>query len=98
MILPTDSAERKTYPLYRGLLQYFPRALCAVAHHSYVNNEKHNPGEELHWDRPKSADHPDSLLRHMIDGDSVAVAWRAMAKLELELELEARETLNGESH
>ena len=91
--LPTNSAERKTYPLYRGLFKYFPRALCAVAHHSYMGNEKHNPGEDLHWSREKSSDQPDCLLRHVIEGDWVAVAWRALAQLELALETE----LGGEA-
>ncbi len=86
LALPRGSAERKTYPLYSGLFQYFPRALCAVAHHSYVNNEKHNPGEPLHWTREKSADHTDCILRHVLEGDCVATAWRALAQLEIELE------------
>jgi len=85
-ILPTDSAERKTYPLYMGLFKYFPRALAAIAHHSFIGNEKHNPGEELHWAREKSMDQEDCLLRHVLEGDWTAVAWRALAKLELELE------------
>ena len=84
--LPTDSNERKTYPMYSGLLRYFPRALAAVAHHSFVNNEKHNPGEPLHWSRDKSSDHADCIPRHMIEGEWVAVAWRALAKLEIVLE------------
>jgi hypothetical protein len=84
--LPTDSAARKTYPLYRGLFQYFPRALAAVAHHSYIGNDKHNPGEPLHWARGKSNDQADCLLRHVMEDDWVAVAWRALAKLELVLE------------
>ena len=84
--LPGDSAERKTYPLYRGLFRYFPRALAAVAHHSYVNNEKHNPGGPIHWNRATSTDQEDALLRHVLEGEWVAVAWRALAKLEKELE------------
>jgi len=84
--LPKDSAERKTYPLYRGLFLYFPRALAAVAHHSYVGNEKHNPGEPVHWDRSKSTDEVDALLRHIIDDEWVSVTWRALAKLEKVLE------------
>jgi len=84
--LPQDSAERKAYPLYRGLFLYFPRALAAVAHHSCVSNEKHNPGEPVHWDRAKSTDEEDALLRHVLEGEWVAVAWRALAKLEKELE------------
>ncbi len=84
--LPEDSAERKTYPLYRGLFRYFPRALAAVARHSYVNNEKHNPGEPMHWAREKSADHADCLLRHALEGEWLPAAWRALAQLELALE------------
>lgn len=87
--LPTDSEERKTYPLYRGLFRYFPRALAAIAHHSHENNEKHNPGEPLHWAREKSRDHEDALLRHVMDGDWHGAAWRALAKLELVLEGDA---------
>ncbi len=92
LMLPTDSAERKTYPLYRGLFKYFPRALAAIAHHSWANNEKHNPGEPVHWSREKSSDHEDCLLRHVLEEDWEAVAWRALAKLELELEAKATNT------
>ena len=92
--LPRGSAERKSYPLHRGLFCYFPKALAAVAHHSWENNEKHNPGEPLHWAREKSKDHADCILRHIIDAAEAddptkawtAVAWRALARLELLLE------------
>jgi hypothetical protein len=30
-------------------LDYFPDALAAVAQISYQGNQKHNPGEPLHW-------------------------------------------------
>ena len=86
MTLPTDSKERKTYPIYTGFFDYFPDAIAAVAHHSYINNEKHNPGERLHWNRDKSKDETDALLRHVMEEDWVAVAWRAMAKLQKECE------------
>lgn len=92
--------ERKEIPLYRGLVKYFPDALEAVAHTSFVGNEQHHPGSELHWDKPKSADHPDALLRHMadhasgteLDDDGIPhlykVAWRALAWLQTEIESE----------
>lgn len=95
MTLPTDAKERKKYPLWSGLFKYFPDALAAVAHLSYVGNEQHNPGQPLHWAREKSADHQDTLLRHLLesgtlDSDgvphSVKVAWRALAIAQLELE------------
>lgn len=92
--LPTDSATRKKVPLCTGLLDYFPLALIAVAELSYQGNQKHNPGEPLHWARDKSADHADCLLRHLVDRGkmdgqsrhSTEVAWRALAILQLELE------------
>lgn len=84
--LPEDSDERKTYPVYSGFVKYFPKAMCMVAHHSWKGNEKHNPGTELHWDRSKSGDELDALNRHMIEGEWEALAWRAMANLEKQIE------------
>lgn len=87
-LFPEDSAERKTYPVYSGLLAYFPSALAAVARHSYVGNEKHNPGQPLHHDRAKSGDEADALLRHLMEGDYVGMAWRALALLQKRMEAE----------
>jgi hypothetical protein len=93
--LETDSDKRKAIPLASGCLDYFPDALAAVAELSHVGNEKHNPGEPLHWARGKSTDEADCLLRHFVergtvdtDGirHSVKVAWRALALLQKELE------------
>lgn len=69
--LPADSAERKEYPLFRGLLRYFPAALAGVARHSKLGNDKHNPGEEMHHARGKSGDHADCIMRHMVDLDGL---------------------------
>lgn len=67
MTLPTDSEARKGYPMYSGLLQYFPAALAGVASHSKKGNDKHNPGEPLHHARGKSMDHEDCIVRHLTD-------------------------------
>ncbi len=67
LTLPTDSAERKNYPLLRGCLRYFPAALAGVAIISKLGNIKHNPGEELHHARGKSTDHGDCIVRHLMD-------------------------------
>lgn len=67
MTLPTNSADRKDYPLFRGVLKYFPAALAGVAKISKTGNDKHNPGQELHHDRNKSIDHGDCIMRHLID-------------------------------
>ncbi len=85
-VLPTDSAARKRVPLYRGLFLYFPHALAAVAEHSAKGNEQHHPGTPLHWDRAKSTDEEDALLRHVLEGDWTAAAWRALAKLQKHIE------------
>jgi hypothetical protein len=85
-LFPDDSAERKEYPVYSGLLQYFPAALAAVAHHSFKGNEKHNPGQPLHHDRAKSGDEADALVRHLMEGDYVGMAWRALSLLQKHLE------------
>ena len=75
--LPIDSNERKEYPLFRGVLRYFPAALAGVARISKLGNDKHNPGEELHHDRRKSIDHADCILRHLTDvADLLALAER----------------------
>ena len=92
--------NRKKVPLYTGLVKYFPDALIAVAELSYVANEQHNPGEPVHWDRDKSKDHEDCLMRHLfekgtmdVDGirHSAKVAWRALAILQCEIENENQE-------
>lgn len=87
-MLPTDPAARKRIPLYSGVLQYFPAALIRVAQRSRAGNDQHNPSEPLHWARGKSSDHLDCLLRHLVEGDLVAVAWRALAALQLQCEAE----------
>jgi hypothetical protein len=94
--LPSDSKVRKTLPIATGVLDYFPAALAEVAKLSQIGNDKHNPGQPLHWSRGKSSDHADCIVRHLIDrgtidqdsrlSHTVAVAWRALALLQEELE------------
>ena len=84
----TTPEERKATPIYSGCLAYFPRALGAVARLSYVGNQQHHPDKPLHWDKSKSTDELDALIRHLLEGEWDAVAWRALANLERELEKE----------
>jgi hypothetical protein len=65
--MSTDSATRKLMPIATGCLSYFPDALLLVSWISRVGNEKHNPGEPLHWDKSKSQDEKDAEVRHMLD-------------------------------
>lgn len=94
--LPTDAKARKQLPIATGVLDYFPKALAAIAEVSRIGNDQHNPGQPLHWDKTKSTDHADCLIRHMlergtIDKDgarhSAKAAWRALALCEMEIEL-----------
>lgn len=103
-VMGADSATRKRYPLTTGLLDYFPDACLATAEVSYVGNMKHNPGEAMHHSRGKSNDHADCIGRHLVERGgfdvvvlggvkyrirhSAALAWRAMALLQEELEAE----------
>jgi hypothetical protein len=97
-----EKINRKDYPVYSGVLSYFPDALLEVARVSKVGNDQHNKGEPLHWAKEKSIDEPDALVRHLIDhakGDIYdkdgirhlsKVAWRALAFLQRELEHEKK--------
>lgn len=91
------AAERKKYPLYSGLVRYFPDALLEVAHCSWQGNQQHHPDKPLHWDKNKSTDEPDALMRHLVDAGtrdtdgvrhSAKVAWRALAMLQREIDEE----------
>jgi hypothetical protein len=97
MTLPTNSKERKNVPVASGCLDYFPDAIAAVATVSRIGNEQHNPGQPLHWDRSKSTDHDDALMRHFLERGTLdsdgqlhraKVAWRALAALQEEIESE----------
>ena len=96
------SDQRKQYPVTTGFMDYFPDAMVEAARVSFLGNEKHNPGEPLHWSRGKSNDHADCIARHLmqrggfdtivVNGKpekvrhSAALFWRAGALLQQELE------------
>ena len=96
--MTNEHARRKGIPVYSGFVRYFPDAILAVAELSRIGNDQHNPGTPLRWDRSKSGDELDALMRHVLDdarGESVdsdgvlhktKVAWRAMADLQKALE------------
>lgn len=104
MSLPTDSKARKGIPVVTGVLDYFPDAIAYVAMISKAGNDKHNPGEPLHWSRGKSNDHADCIGRHLIERGTMdpddglrhtgKLAWRALALLQVELEAVAADATN----
>jgi hypothetical protein len=110
MTLPTDAKARKNVPLARGCLDYFPDALAAIAELSRIANEKHNPGQPMHWSREKSNDHADCAARHFlergkwdtVDGQPVRhtteATWRLLAILQLEIEEERAKAFREPVH
>ena len=95
--IPTEASLRKGIPIYRGVLKYFPDALCAVAECSAAGNAQHHNSKPLHWDKSKSSDEGDALVRHLLEAGTVdtdgirhsaKVAWRALALLQRELDAE----------
>lgn len=90
-----DEAEkRKMTPMYSGCLAYFPDALAEVSQNSMVGHYQHNnPNDPMYWDRSKSSDELDAIIRHLADHSKdpydadgrlhlSKVAWRALAMLQ----------------
>ena len=93
----SKAKERKDTPVYSVLIKYFPDAIKEIARASKIGNDQHLPGQPLHWDRTKSSDNEDALVRHLIDhgvnpmdDDGILhltkVAWRALASLQVYLD------------
>lgn len=95
--LPNKATQRKATPVFSGVLAYFPDALKEVSKCSLAGQKQHNQGDKLYWDKDKSTDNADALVRHLIDhsvnpidDDGVLhlskVAWRALAVLQIYLD------------
>lgn len=102
-MIPKEADKRKSLPVATGVIDYFPDALVAIAEVSRRGNDQHNPGKPLHWDRTKSQDESDALMRHFIERGSLdsdglrhtaKVAWRALALLQKEIENERASNAN----
>lgn len=92
--------NRKDFPVFNGLLKYFPDACLYVSHVSKVANDQHNPGEPMHWAKDKSIGTGDELVRHLMDKEVFdtdglrhrgKVAWRSLELLQREIEGERDE-------
>lgn len=103
-LLPTDYQERKNLPIGTGVIDYFPDALAEVSRVSKVGNDQHNPNEPLHWDRSKSTDEDNPIIRHYIqryekdtDGTyhAAKMAWRALAFLQKLIEADKAKEANA---
>ena len=95
--IETTPSQRKGMPVFSGVLTYFPDALKEVAKCSLAGQKQHNQGDKLYWDKNKSFDNEDALVRHLIDHSKnpvdddgilhlAKVAWRALASLQIYLE------------
>jgi len=91
-VLPTNDEERKKIRL-SAIFTLFPKACVALAQHIKAGADKWCGGQ-LRWDRTKSPEELESLLRHVFEQvqnptcieTAKAIAWRAMANLEKVIE------------
>lgn len=78
MTLPSDYAARKAFPLLTVLAAYFPDAIEALVDLCIKGNAQHDvdteaanpfklPGDLVTWDRSKSTDQMNTLMRHAWD-------------------------------
>ncbi len=86
------ASERKQLPIGTAVLDYFPLALAEIAKVSLAGQRQHGT---IGWDRTKSTDESDALIRHYLDRGtfdsdglrhSAKLAWRALALLQKECE------------
>ncbi|QDP54581.1 MAG: hypothetical protein Tp118DCM00d2C30442581_19 [Prokaryotic dsDNA virus sp.] len=84
-MLPTNSLERKDIPIYHGFIKYFPDAIVEVTKQSMKGMKQHGTKG---WDKSKSQDELDAMMRHLLEDDLVSVAWRALAALQRKLDKE----------
>ena len=87
-----DVLGRENFPIADGCLFYFPDALAYVSLVSKKGNDKHNPGQPMHWSMGKSTDHENKIMRHLTAAAETddetellhagAMAWRALAHLQ----------------
>ena len=92
--------ERKNTPVYSGVVKYFPLALKEIAKASAQGQKQHNPDKPLAWDRSKSGDELDAMMRHLLDHSSgeeidddgvrhiVKCGWRILAFIQKTMENE----------
>ena len=99
-IVSNKAIERKNTPVYSGCINYFPLAIKEIAKASVQGQKQHNPDKPLHWDRSKSGDELDAMMRHLIDHASgetfdddgvrhiVKCGWRILAFIQKTMENE----------
>lgn len=85
-VFPENDAERAKYPIADFIRYFFPNAIAALARHSYESQQKHSPGtRRLTWNKDASIGDGNQLMRHFMDDELEATAWRALELLERKL-------------
>ena len=96
----SEAQKRKDTPVYSGVVAYFPLALKEIAKASNEGNKQHHSDKPLHWDRSKSGDELDAMMRHLLDHASgeifddcgtrhiVKCGWRILAFIQKTMENE----------
>ena len=87
----SNSEQRKRVPIYTGFIKYFPDAIIEVTKQSTRGMLQHDTPT---WNKDISKDELDALMRHMIEEDWAAVAWRAMANLQRQCDEENKKEDN----
>ena len=87
----SNSEQRKRVPIYTGFIKYFPDAIIEVTKQSTRGMLQHDTPT---WNKDVSTDELDALMRHMIEEDWAAVAWRAMANLQRQCDEENKKEDN----
>lgn len=100
--LDNKAQERKNTPVFSGVIKYFPLALKEIAKASAQGQKQHNPDKPLAWDRSKSGDELDAMMRHLLDHASgedfdddgvrhiVKCGWRILAFIQKTMENEGQ--------
>jgi len=97
-IFPEDAEARKTYPVGTFIKDYFPNAIAALAHHSLMCQRQHGEasnGAAMEWLKDKSVGDGNQLVRHYMEGDFAAMAWRGLELLERELTKQPKKSENA---
>lgn len=93
------SSGRKNLPLVSGVLDFFPNAIVEVSKVSVAGAAQRGSDTLIYDESVTPEYHADCLLRHLIDKGnhdtdgvrhSAKVAWRALALLQSEIELERK--------
>ena len=87
----SNSEQRKRIPIYTGFIKYFPDAIIEVTKQSTRGMLQHDTPT---WNKDISKDELDALMRHIIEEDWAAVAWRAMANLQRQCDEENKKEDN----